>query len=76
MLVEILEFTKTEVIVKEVTEKSENIFGMNINEFDVFSRMIGTTFETDGVSVPYEISSQRRQDIRDHHHEEAMCGNI
>jgi len=36
----------------------------------------GSTFDIEDGGLPYSISLARRRDIREHHAEEARCGNI
>ena len=74
MLVEILEVRTQQVLVKNVETTEE--FNMETKGFDKFSLRPTVQFETDGISIPYSMSAQRRADIREHHNEEARCGNI
>lgn len=43
--------------------------------FDTFSIHQGKEVEIE-INLPYEITSERRRDIEEHHAEEARCGNI
>lgn len=69
----------TEITDEEFTfSNGERTVVLPALEIDRMSYLqVGTEIEfgeTD--ETPYKISRARRQDIRDHHAEEAACGNI
>ncbi len=74
MFLQITKITETEV----TFSNNERTVVLPSNEIDRFSRLeVGREVEFgDSNEVPYSISAQRRQDIRDYHAEEAACGNI
>ena len=74
MNVEITQIRDTEIVIKDTKTNCEYV--MPLDKFDIFMIRVGTTFETVNNSVPYGISRARRLDIREHHAEEARCGNI
>ena len=67
-------------ITSEVVEFSNRFETVKVpkKEIDYFACIKeNDTFEIDGeFKVPYSISQERRNDINEHHAEEARCGNI
>ena len=64
----------TDTLVILVDENAQE-FIEDISLYDTLMINVGYTFDAESV-LPYSISRQRRQDIREHHAEEARCGNI
>ena len=74
-----MEYTITKITDESVT--FTNVEGNDIilpqRAIDPFAYLnIGNRYDMVTEEVPYCISRARRQDIRDHHAEEALCGNI
>ena len=72
--------------ITRVTEEELTLTNINeINDVLVFPMVaidtfaflnVGSLFDIEDAEIPYCISNQRRQDIRAHHEEEALCGNL
>ena len=75
MLLTVKEITKTITVFSD----GETEVRIDNDQIDKFAYLtVGREIEFASASneVPYSISSQRRADIREHHAEEARCGNL
>ena len=74
MKFKIIEITSSEVVFESL--KTKEIVRFENKYIDLLMVQLGQEIEISNKTIPFEISQCRRDEIRAHHQEEALLGNI